>query len=85
MITLYCPSNVGINDATCFLLRAAIEENAFNRMKKVVKWYISGFYKKPKVSRVGCAVVNTEMMTFAFVLVQKNLYIIRNLLLTHRD
>lgn len=32
-----------------FLFRAAIEENAFNRMKKVVKWYISGFYKKPKV------------------------------------
>lgn len=32
-----------------FLLRAAIEENAYNRMKKVVKWYISGFYKKPKV------------------------------------
>lgn len=37
-----------------FLLRAAIEENAFNRMKKVVKWYISGFYKKPKVSRISC-------------------------------
>ncbi|XP_028306504.1 oxysterol-binding protein-related protein 8 isoform X2 [Gouania willdenowi] len=31
-----------------FLSEAAIEENAFNRMKKVVKWYISGFYKKPK-------------------------------------
>uniref|UniRef100_A0A8C4GIL5 Oxysterol-binding protein n=1 Tax=Dicentrarchus labrax TaxID=13489 RepID=A0A8C4GIL5_DICLA len=24
------------------------KENAYNRMKKVVKWYISGFYKKPK-------------------------------------
>uniref|UniRef100_A0A4W6E7K3 Oxysterol-binding protein n=1 Tax=Lates calcarifer TaxID=8187 RepID=A0A4W6E7K3_LATCA len=31
-----------------FLIKAAIEENAYNRMKKVVKWYISGFYKKPK-------------------------------------
>ncbi|XP_062373660.1 oxysterol-binding protein-related protein 8 isoform X2 [Sardina pilchardus] len=31
-----------------FLSEAAVEENAFNRMKKVVKWYISGFYKKPK-------------------------------------
>ncbi|XP_076732235.1 oxysterol-binding protein-related protein 8 isoform X6 [Maylandia zebra] len=31
-----------------FLSEAAIEENAYNRMKKVVKWYISGFYKKPK-------------------------------------
>lgn len=35
----------------CCLLSAAVEENAYNRMKKVVKWYISGFYKKPKVSR----------------------------------
>lgn len=35
-----------------FLVRAAIEENAYNRMKKVVKWYISGFYKKPKVHRI---------------------------------
>ncbi|KAJ8402393.1 hypothetical protein AAFF_G00368820 [Aldrovandia affinis] len=31
-----------------FLSEAAIEENAYNRMKKVVKWYLSGFYKKPK-------------------------------------
>lgn len=35
------------------ILRAAIEENAYNRMKKVVKWYISGFYKKPKVRRIN--------------------------------
>uniref|UniRef100_A0A4W5LCT1 Oxysterol-binding protein n=1 Tax=Hucho hucho TaxID=62062 RepID=A0A4W5LCT1_9TELE len=31
-----------------FLSAAAVEENAYNRMKKVVKWYISGFYKKPQ-------------------------------------
>uniref|UniRef100_A0A3B3I6H6 Oxysterol-binding protein n=1 Tax=Oryzias latipes TaxID=8090 RepID=A0A3B3I6H6_ORYLA len=31
-----------------FLSEAAVEENAYNRLKKVVKWYISGFYKKPK-------------------------------------
>lgn len=31
-----------------FLSEAAFEENAYDRMKKVVKWYISGFYKKPK-------------------------------------
>ncbi|XP_062338702.1 oxysterol-binding protein-related protein 8 isoform X2 [Osmerus eperlanus] len=31
-----------------FLSESAVEENAYNRMKKVVKWYISGFYKKPK-------------------------------------
>lgn len=36
-----------------FVLRAAIEENAYNRMKKVVKWYISGFYKKPKVRSIS--------------------------------
>ncbi|XP_038611945.1 oxysterol-binding protein-related protein 8 isoform X3 [Tachyglossus aculeatus] len=31
-----------------FLSEAALEENAYNRLKKVVKWYLSGFYKKPK-------------------------------------
>ncbi|KAM8882783.1 oxysterol-binding protein-related protein 8 isoform 4-T7 [Synchiropus picturatus] len=31
-----------------FLSDSAVEENAYDRMKKVVKWYISGFYKKPK-------------------------------------
>ncbi|XP_043963578.1 oxysterol-binding protein-related protein 8 isoform X1 [Gambusia affinis] len=31
-----------------FLSEAAVEENAYSRMKKVVKWYISGFYKKPQ-------------------------------------
>ncbi|KAG5846125.1 oxysterol-binding protein-related protein 8 isoform X3 [Anguilla anguilla] len=31
-----------------FLSEAAVEENPYNRMKKVVKWYLSGFYKKPK-------------------------------------
>ena len=30
--------------------RAAREENAYSRMKEVVRWYLSGFYKKPKVS-----------------------------------
>ncbi|XP_034777737.2 oxysterol-binding protein-related protein 8-like isoform X8 [Acipenser ruthenus] len=31
-----------------FLSEAAVEENAYNRLKKVVKWYLSGFYKKPQ-------------------------------------
>lgn len=31
--------------------RAAREENAYSRMKEVVRWYLSGFYKKPKVSK----------------------------------
>ncbi|XP_068761146.1 oxysterol-binding protein-related protein 8-like isoform X1 [Montipora capricornis] len=30
------------------LSRAAREENAYSRMKEVVRWYLSGFYKKPK-------------------------------------
>lgn len=56
VITQYYTSNLIINDEMYFLLRAAIEENAFNRMKKVVKWYISGFYKKPKVSIISCTI-----------------------------
>ncbi|XP_031206236.1 oxysterol-binding protein-related protein 8 [Mastomys coucha] len=31
-----------------FLSGAALEENPYFRLKKVVKWYLSGFYKKPK-------------------------------------
>ncbi|XP_015790087.1 oxysterol-binding protein-related protein 8 [Tetranychus urticae] len=30
------------------LSKAALEEDPLIRMKKVVKWYLSGFYKKPK-------------------------------------
>ncbi|XP_072128394.1 oxysterol-binding protein-related protein 5-like isoform X3 [Mobula birostris] len=30
------------------LSQAALEENAYSRMKQVVRWYLSGFYKKPK-------------------------------------
>jgi len=32
------------------LLRAVLEESAYGRIKQVVRWYLSGFYKKPKVS-----------------------------------
>jgi len=28
--------------------RAVLEDDAFTRMKGIVKWYLSGFYKKPK-------------------------------------
>uniref|UniRef100_A0A3P9JQN0 Oxysterol binding protein like 8 n=1 Tax=Oryzias latipes TaxID=8090 RepID=A0A3P9JQN0_ORYLA len=42
-----------------FLSEAAVEENAYNRLKKVVKWYISGFYKKspttPSLERLSAA------------------------------
>lgn len=30
------------------LSQAAVEENAYDRIKQVVRWYLSGFYKKPK-------------------------------------
>jgi oxysterol-binding protein-related protein 8 len=30
------------------LSQAVAEEDAFTRMKMVVRWYLSGFYKKPK-------------------------------------
>ncbi|XP_067902165.1 oxysterol-binding protein-related protein 5-like isoform X1 [Heterodontus francisci] len=30
------------------LSQAALEENAYSRMKQVLRWYLSGFYKKPK-------------------------------------
>ncbi|XP_059488912.1 oxysterol-binding protein-related protein 8-like isoform X2 [Neocloeon triangulifer] len=30
------------------LSQAVVEEDAFTRMKLVVRWYLSGFYKKPK-------------------------------------
>ncbi|PIO36451.1 hypothetical protein AB205_0122990 [Aquarana catesbeiana] len=31
-----------------FVLRAAAEDDPYSRMKQVLKWYLSGFYKKPK-------------------------------------
>lgn len=34
--------------------RAALEESAYGRIKQVLRWYLSGFYKKPKVQVVYC-------------------------------
>lgn len=31
-----------------FVNRAVLEDDPFTRMKTVVQWYLSGFYKKPK-------------------------------------
>ena len=39
--------------------RAAREENAYSRMKEVVRWYLSGFYKKPKVHREAVFLANS--------------------------
>lgn len=33
--------------------RAALEEDAYSRIKLVLQWYLSGFYKKPKVRSTG--------------------------------
>ena len=32
-----------------YVTSADLEEDPFSRIKMVVKWYLSGFYKKPKV------------------------------------
>lgn len=38
------------HNCVCFLHhRAVLEESAYGRMKQVLRWYLSGFYKKPKV------------------------------------
>jgi len=42
-----------------------LEEDPFTRMKMVVRWYLSGFYKKPKVSVICCAVM--QLLTFSAV------------------
>ncbi|XP_031563680.1 oxysterol-binding protein-related protein 8-like [Actinia tenebrosa] len=36
------------------LKKAASEDHAYSRMKEVVRWYLSGFYKKPKVRWDPC-------------------------------
>lgn len=36
--------------AIILFFRAALEENPYFRLKRVVKWYLSGFYKKAKGS-----------------------------------
>lgn len=42
---MYC---LRISNNTIVCCRAVQEDDPFNRMKEVVKWYLSGFYKKPK-------------------------------------
>ncbi len=42
----------------CF--RAVVEDSAYSRMKQVLRWYLSGFYKKPKVSWVKCSFLDWE-------------------------
>ena len=46
MITLFIIKNI------IYISRAILQEDPYTRIKSVVKWYLSGFYKKPKVMYV---------------------------------
>jgi hypothetical protein len=37
-----------------FDVSAVLYEDPLSRMKAVVKWYLAGFYKKPKVRSPTC-------------------------------
>jgi len=38
------------------VFRTILEEDPFTRIKQVVRWYVAGFYKKPKVIIIQCTV-----------------------------
>ena len=40
---------IGIKSIPLFVFSAVVEEDPFTRLKIITKWYIAGFYKKPKV------------------------------------
>ena len=48
------------------VFRAAREEDAYSRMKEVVRWYVSGFYKKPKVSWESLKTLQGTMSSFMY-------------------
>lgn len=43
------PGNPNLSQSSPPHHRAATEEDPYCRMKLVLRWYLSGFYKKPKV------------------------------------
>ena len=47
LVTLYLVL-ISVSCIVSSLFRAVKEDEPFLRMKKIVKWYLSGFYKKPK-------------------------------------
>lgn len=53
--------------------RAALEESAYGRIKQVLRWYLSGFYKKPKVR-----FIHTQMACFYHHSRDKNCFWIKN-------
>lgn len=53
---------------TFLFFRAALEENPYFRLKKVVKWYLSGFYKKPKVILVFYFLLPYMSSSFFYVI-----------------
>ena len=50
----------------CCDSRAVLEESPYSRMKSVVRWYLSGFYKKPKV-HVLCIDLHMQLRRSAFI------------------
>lgn len=48
-----------LHNLSLFLVfcRAVAQEDAFSRMKQIVRWYLSGFYKKPKVNKSAVTLV----------------------------
>lgn len=70
-VTYICSLTVGLSSLSAFagchnchnhLLshRAALEESAYGRIKQVLRWYLSGFYKKPKVRFSGMPHCSSE-------------------------
>ena len=56
---LGCCMTVASFSVFCGDSRAVLEESPYSRMKSVVRWYLSGFYKKPKV-RTLCIHVHAQ-------------------------
>ena len=51
----------------CCVSRAVLEESPYSRMKSVVRWYLSGFYKKPKVHAL-CIHLHMQLHPSAFII-----------------
>ena len=54
-----------------FPYRAVLLDDPYSRLKAVVKWYLSGFYKKPKVHNClnECICYAIKLCLCAFLLI----------------
>lgn len=57
---LRCPLTVLICCVLC--PRAVQEESAYGRIKQVLRWYLSGFYKKPKVNMMCITAIPRDFL-----------------------